>query len=308
MAEDERSRLAEASWALYGQGVGTVVVDGLLSAGARSRVWRLVAVGREGTRHYAVKWFRPRYRSQWAGSPRGSCGGSGSLGDSVATEFAALTNLLEVLPAAAAPAGRFQLRCPLPVQAWDWGYAMSAVPGQRLDDAVARRVLAAAEFGQLGRDLVGALIAFHGVHGGPYGDFQPANVLLGPARDVYLLDPAPAGGWLRCWAGEPAPPHLAVDVAHWMYATAVGMLRQAARHPGTLARRPGGVARLGQLSRALADAAVEVTGDPGLAAQIERCRADYWTQLSNHSRRHSLAAAAGRRLLDPRRPTRRHGR
>jgi hypothetical protein len=321
VAEDERSRLAEATWALYGQGVGTVVVDRLLSAGTRSRVWRLVAVGRDGTRHYAVKWFRPRYRSQWGGG-----GGAGPAGDSVATEFAALSSLIEVLPADAAPAGepaaveqatepavepaiepavepaagRFRLRCPLPVQAWDWGYAMSAVPGQRLDEAVARRALPAGEFRHLARELVGALTAFHTAQGGPYGDFQPANVLLGPDRDVYLLDPAPAAGWLTCWAGRPAPPHLAVDVAHWGYATAVTGLRQAVRRPGTLARHPGAVVRLGQLGRALADAAVEVTGDPALARQIDRCLADYWAQLGGQGLRHRLAAAAGRRFLDPR--------
>lgn len=301
VAEDERSRLAEASWALYGRGAGTVVVDGLLATGARSRVWRLVAVGREGTRHYAVKWFRPHYRSGWAGADAGDPpdpvdpAAPAAPGGSVATEYAALASLIRALPELAT--GRFRLRCPVPVQAWDWGYAMSAVPGYRLDDVVAHRQLAAAEYPQLARELVAALIAFHASSGGPYGDFHPGNVLLGPDRDVYLLDPAPAAGWLPSWAGEPAPPHLAVDVAHWVYATALAGLRQVARHPVV-------VARCGQLARALAGAAVELTGDRALAGQIDRCLIDYWAELGRRGAGHRAVAAAASRYLDPRRPRR----
>jgi hypothetical protein len=279
VADDERTRLAEACWALYGRDAGTVVVDGLLAAGPRSRVWRLVAVDRTGTRPYAVKWFRPRYRST-ATAPLAR--------DPVATEYAALANLVEVLPGLAGD--RYLLRCPAPVQSWDWGYVMSAVPGRRLDEAVTRREVSPAEYAYLARGLVRAVVAFHAANGGPYGDFHPGNVLLGPDRDLYLLDPAPATGWLACWAGQPAPPHLAVDVAHWTYSTAIRALRGSLRHPGT-------ATACAHLARALAEAAVEVTGDPALAGQIDRCLADYWNRLRQSSIAHRALALAAARLV-----------
>jgi hypothetical protein len=279
VADDERARLAEASWALYGLDTGTVVVDGLLAAGTHSRVWRLLAVDRTGARAYAVKWFRPSYRST-AEPPL--------AWDAVATEYAALTSLVRVLPGL--PADRYQLRCPTPVQSWDWGYVMSAVPGRRLDEAVLRRQLPVAEYGPLARGLVRAVVAFHTAHGGPYGDFHPGNVLLGPDRDIYLLDPAPATGWLACWAGQPAPPHLAVDIAYWIYVTALRALRRSARHPRT-------VIGCAHLARALAEAAVEVTADATLAGQIDRCLADYWIGLRQRGVGYRALAAAAARLI-----------
>jgi hypothetical protein len=279
VADEERARLAEASWALYAHDARTVVVDGLLAAGARSRVWRLLAVDRTGTRLYAVKWFRSRHRSDVEALLDR---------DAVAAEYAALGSLGRVLPELASD--RYLLRCPVPVQAWDWGFVMSAVPGRRLDEAVLRQEVPVAEYGHIARGLVRALVAFHAAHGGPYGDFHPGNVLLGRACDIYLLDPAPAAGWLSCWAGQPAPPHLAVDIAHWSYSTAVRALRGSLRHPRT-------AAACAHLARTLTEAAVQVTGDPALAGQIDRCLADYWNRLRRTDLPHRALAAAAARLI-----------
>jgi hypothetical protein len=279
VADEERARLAEASWALYARDARTVVVDGPLAAGARSRIWRLLAVDRTGTRLYAVKWFRPRHRSD-----------AETLAnrDAVAAEYAALGSLVQVLSELASD--RYLLRCPAPVQVWDWGFVMSAVPGRRLDEAVLRQEVPAAEYGHIARGLVRALVAFHTAHGGPYGDFHPGNVLLGPACDIYLLDPAPAAGWLSCWAGQPAPPHLAVDVAYWTYSTAVRAVRASLWHPRT-------AGAFAHLARALTDAALQVTRDPALAGQIERCLADYWNRLRRTGPAHRALAAAAARLI-----------
>lgn len=274
-AEDESARLAEASWSLYGRGESTVVVDGLLAAGPRSRIWRLVADGPGGTRQYAVKWFRPGYRR--GGAP-------------VAGEYSALVSLARALDRLRTDG--YRIRCPAPVRAWDWGYAMSAVPGRQLDQALARRLLPAGEQAQLARDLVTALTAFHTVHGGPYGDFHPGNVLLGPDRELYLLDPAPADGGLPAWPAPAGPPYLAVDVAHWAFATAVRALRRSIRHPRA-------VAACFQFARELGRAALERSDDPRLATQLDRCLADQWTRLRRQGPRQYAVAVAAGRLLGP---------
>jgi hypothetical protein len=278
VADDERARLAEACWALYGRAAGTVVVDGLLAAGARSRVWRLLAVDRTGAQPYAVKWFRPRYRPTAATPP---------AWDTIAAEYAALATLDAVLPGLASD--RYRLHCPAPVQSWDWGYVMSAVPGRRLD-VLTRRELPAADYHQLAGVLVRALVAFHTATGGPYGDFHPGNVLLGPNQDVYLLDPAPAAGWLACWAGQPAPPNLAVDLGHWTYAAALRALLRSPRHPRS-------AASCLHFAQVLTAAAVQVTGDQALAWQVNRCVADYWTRLRRRGLAGRALATAAARLV-----------
>jgi hypothetical protein len=268
-ADDENARLAEAAWALYALGADTVVVEDLLASGSGSRVWRLVGYGADGTRTYAVKWFRPRHRQ---------------AGRAVATQYAALTRLAGVL--AGLPTEAFALRCPAPVQVWDWGYAMTAVPGTRLDRAIAARLLPAADLAPLARDLVTALRAFHTADGGPYGDFEPSNVLLAGPREVYLLDPGPANGD----PPQPAGPALAADVACWIGATAIGALTLGVRHPRSTA---GCVQLAGELTRA----AVAGSGDPRLAGDIDCCLAQQWSRLRRRGPHYrALAAIAGRRL------------
>jgi hypothetical protein len=269
MADDERSRLAEASWALYGRGAVTVVVDGLLATGARSRIWRLVAIGPDGTTQYAVKWFRP---------------GHGCTADTAARDYDALARLAQALDTVRTDA--YLVRCPAPVQAWDWGYAMAAVPGRHLDSALTRRQLPSWEQPRLARDLVAALTAFHAAHGAPYGDFHPGNVLLGPERDLYLLDPAPVWALPPSWP-TPAPPHLAVDVAYWTFCTALRALRRAFRHPWA-------VGECFRFARALRDAAVKQSDDPRLPNELDRCLADLWTELRQRGTRHAAARAASR--------------
>jgi hypothetical protein len=269
VADDERARLAEASWALYGRGAVTVVVDGLLAAGARSRIWRLVAVGPDGTAQYAVKWFRP---------------GHGRTADTSARDCDALSRLAQALATVRTDA--YLVRCPVPVHAWSWGYAMSAVPGRPLDDALARGQLPTWEQPRLARDLVAALAAFHAAHGAPYGDFHPGNVLLGPQRDLYLLDPAPIWALPPSWP-VPAPPHLAVDVAYWTFCTTIRALRRAVRHPWA-------VAECFRFARELGRAAVDHSGDPQLASELDRCLADLWTRLRRRGARHAAARTADR--------------
>jgi hypothetical protein len=263
--DDEQSRLAEASWAIYALGANTVVVDGLLADGVGSRVWRLAAIGRDGARQYAVKWFRPAARED---------------GRAVATEYAALRRLADVLPGL--PTRRFALRCPVPVQAWDWGYAMSAVPGVPLPEAVSRRVLAPGEYGPIAGNLIGALLAYHHTQGAPYGDFHPGNVLLGPDRDLYLLAPSEPAG--------PTAHPLAADLAYWIVATALHALRASVRHPRAAAH---GI----QLARELAGTAISTTGDPGLATEIDRCLAARFAGLRRNGLRRRAVATAAERLL-----------
>jgi hypothetical protein len=269
-AQDEPARLAEATWSLYQQGEVTVVVDGLLAAGPRSRIWRLDAIGPDGARQYAVKWFRPRYRL--AGEP-------------VAREYLALVSLTRAL--GRLRTGRYLIRCPVPVRAWRWGYVMSAVPGRRLDDALARRLLPAAEHPRIARDLVAALAAFHGEHGGPHGGFQPGNVLFGPGAGLHLLHPAAAPAESCAWPGPGTPPDLAVDIAYWAFCTAL-------RAPRLAVRRPWAVAECFRFAAELGRAAVEHSGDPRLAGQFDRCLAGYWARLRRRGVQHAAALAAGR--------------
>lgn len=281
---DEPARLAEAAWSLYAHGAGTVVVDGLIAGRRSCRVWRLAAVGPGGTRQYALKWFRP-------GRPAG-----GGTGPAVAAEYAALVDLAGALdhPPVSGAAGwsaGYRVGCPTPVQAWDWGYLMSAVPGQRLDQVLLRGLLPRVEQPGLAVELVRALAAFHARHGGPYGEFEPANVLLGPGRVGYLLAPGPDRGGPG--AAPPGAPPLAADVAYWAFRTALHGLRQSVRHPRT-------VAECHRFARELRHAAAG--GDPAVDAQIARCLTHYRGLLRRHGPRHRALAAATARLLDPDRP------
>jgi hypothetical protein len=266
VVDDERSRLAEASWALYAQGAVTVVVDGLLASRPQSRIWRLEAVGPDGTAQYAVKWFRP----------------DDGTADRVARDYAALGRLAQALDTVRTDA--YAVRCPLPVQAWSWGYAMSAVSGRHLDDALARRQLPSWEQPRLARDLVAALAAYHATHNSPHGDFHPGNVLLGPARDLYLLNPAAGTGLPRSWPQPAVPPPLAVDIAYWTFRATLEALRRSIRHPRAAAecRRFAGV--LGQ-------AAVDHAHDPSLTKQIDHCLADHWARFRRQGLRHRLTAS-----------------
>jgi hypothetical protein len=230
-------------------------------------VWRIVTSGPDGRREHAVKWFRAGYRT----------------GGSVAAEYAALAALDRAV--AGLPAGAYRVRCPRPVRAWDWGYAMSAVPGCRLDRALARGLLPAGQHRALAADLVAALGAFHTAHGGPYGDFHAGNVLLGPDHEVYLIDPAPANPDFFRWPPGAAPPPLAVDLGYWTFVAAT----RAARRPRT------GAEAL-RFAGTLRDAAAERTADPGLAAAVEACLADYWARLSSQGPRRRLVAMLASRV------------
>lgn len=263
----ERTQLAQAAGSLCGPADRTGVVDRLLAEGVQSRVWRVVTSGPDGCRNHAVKWFRPGYRA----------------GDSVAAEYAALVGLDRALCELGTET--YRVRCPQPVRRWDWGYAMSAVSGCRLDRALARRRSPADEERLLVRDLVAGLTAFHAAHGGPYGDFHAGNVLLGADRAVYLIDPAPANPAFFTWPAEATPPPLAVDLAYWTFSAAV----RAPRHPRTAA------AAL-RLAGALRDAAVHPAGGRRLAAEIDRCLADYWVRLARQGLRQHAVAALARRL------------
>jgi uncharacterized membrane protein len=172
---------------------------------------------------------------------------------------------------------------------------MSAVPGHRLDQLLLWGLLPPADQPGLAAELVHTLTAFHARHGGPYGEFEPANVLLGPGRIGYLLDPGPAA--MDGAAAAPAAPPLAVDVAYWAFRTALRGLRQSVRHPRA-------VADCHRFARELRRAAVAVSGDPALDAEIARCLAFYRGLLRRHGPRHRALAAATARLLDPDRPGR----
>ena len=263
----ERAQLAQAAGLLCGREDKTGVVDRMLAAGVQSRVWRIVTSGPDGHRAHAVKWFRAGYR------------GSGS----VAAEYSALVALDRAVADLGTAA--YRVRCPRPVRVWDWGYAMSAVAGCRLDRALVRGLLPAPDERPLAGDLVAALAAFHAVHRGPYGDFHAGNVLLGTGREVYLIDPAPANPGFFGWPERAAPPLLAVDLAYWAFAAAV----RAPRRP----RTAGHALRLGG---ALKDAAVEHTGRPGLADEIDRCLADYWHRLAGQGLRQRAVAVTAARL------------
>ena len=136
-----------------------------------------------------------------------------------------------------------------------------------------------------GSPAVAGLTAFHAAHGGPYGDFHAGNVLLGADRAVYLIDPAPANPAFFTWPAEATPPPLAVDLAYWTFSAAV----RAPRHPRTAA------AAL-RLAGALRDAAVHPAGGRRLAAEIDRCLADYWVRLARQGLRQHAVAALARRL------------
>jgi hypothetical protein len=272
MVDEEQRRLAEASWALYDHGAVTVVVDGLLATGARSRIWRLVAVGPDGTSQYAVKWFRPH---------------DDSTVDTVARDYDALVRLTQALDTVRADA--YVVRCPVPVEAWSWGYAMSAVSGRNLNDALAHRQLPGWEQPRLARDLVAALAAFHTAHGGPYGDFHPGNVLLGPHHDLYLFNPASGTRHPASWPQPAVPPHLAVDVAYWAFRAALESLRPSVRHPRAAAECRRFAAVLGQ-------AAVDYAGDRSLAEQIDHCLAEHWARFRRQGPRHRAVATAGQLL------------
>jgi hypothetical protein len=263
----ERAQLAQAAGLLCGRGDRTGVVDRRLAAGVQSRVWRIVTSGPDGRSDHVVKWFRAGYRA----------------GNSVAAEFAALVALdravADLRPAA------YRVRCPRPVRAWDWGYAMSTVSGCRLDLARARRLLPAEDERLLADDLVAALSAFHAVHRGPYGDFHAGNVLLGADREVYLIDPGPANPGFFSWPGPVSPPPLAVDLAYWTFAAAA-----------TAHRRPRAAGHALRLAGALRDAATELMSDPGLAAEVDRCLADYWKRLASQGLRQRAVAVAATRL------------
>jgi hypothetical protein len=287
LIDDEGARLAEACRALSDPAAGAVVVDGLLAAGMQSRVWRLAAVGPAvgpaagpaggpaagpaGAREYAVKWFRPGYRR---------------TGDVVAREYSALLDLSRALRHV--PAGGYRLSCPVPARQWDWGYAMSVVAGLPLEDLLGRR-LPDRDLDPIAADLVGALLAFHAEAGRPYGDFHPRNVLLGPDRDLYLVDPTHADVAFYAWQSEAPSPHLAVDIAYWLYWTAHRALRRSLRRPATTA----GCYRL---AHALYEAAAAHSPDGQFAGHVDRCLAGYWSILGrNGYRQRALAALASRR-------------
>jgi hypothetical protein len=261
LTDDENARLAEAAWAVYDLGANTVVVEELLASGSSSRLWRLAGYGPGGLSGYVVKWFRPRARQ---------------AGRAVATEYAALTRLAGVLSGLTTEA--YAVGCPAPVQVWDWGYAMTAVPGVRLDRAVARGLVA--DVPSLAADLVTALRAYHADGGGPYGDFEPGNVLFDRPRSVYLLDPAPPV--------EPVPAApLAADLASWVQGAGVRAVRQAVRHPHAVA---GG--------RALGAAVLRAAGGPELRAEVEHCLAQRWDRLRRQGPHRRALAVAYQRLLD----------
>jgi hypothetical protein len=193
-----------------------------------------------------------------------------------------------IVPAGIAPTGivpvgvapGYRVCCPAPVQVWDWGYAMTAVPGQRLDRAVAGAMVPGAGLGGLARDLIGALRAYHATEGRPHGDVEPGRVLIAPGV-LSLLAPATA---------PPAGPPMAVDLAQWVAGAAVRVLRLAPRHP----RR---VAVLRTLTADLACAAELY--EPGVTIEIERCLARRWERLRSQGPRRRAVAAAANRLVRP---------